>query len=341
MNGVTRLATARDAGFHMPAEWAEHERCWMQWPYREAFVWDDLHRIQRAYADVAQTIRRFESVTMIVPDEDLENAKTLCGDGIDYLVMPLDDSWARDVCPNFLKRGDELAACVFHFNSWGQNYPEFRNDAAVGHRVAESLGIPTFTSNVFMEGGGVCVDGQGTILTSETCILNPNRNPGLSKKEAEEILCHSLGGTKVIWVPGDETDLETNGHIDGIACFVRPGVVLCDIGHPDFPERYKDLQENFHALKTARDANGNKLEIMTIAEAHDAESDVDRYCRSYINFYIANGGIVFPRYGTKSDEAAQMTIRRAFPERELALVDIDAIAIGGGGIHCITQQQPK
>lgn len=341
MSNVTHTTTARAAGYRMPPEWAEHERCWMMWPYRDDFVWHDISRTQDAFARVAKTIRRFEPVTMLVCEEELETARSLCGENINFLVMPLDDSWARDAGPNFVKCGDKLAASLFHFNAWGQKYPEYRNDAAVGNRIAEQLAIPSFTSNVFMEGGGINVDGEGTILTSETCILNPNRNPRLTKAEAESILCEALGGSTVIWVPGDPDDHETDGHIDGLACFVRPGVVMCEVGCPDFPDRYKGLQENFRALELACDARGNKLEIIPIGEAYDAEPLSDIYCQSFINFYIANGGIVFPRYGTKTDEAAQATIRRAFPDREITTVNIDDIAIAGGGIHCITQQQPK
>jgi len=195
MSKVTHITTARAAGYHMPAEWEEHERCWMMWPYRDGFVWDDISRTQEAYARVAQTVRRFEPVTMVVREDDLGVARSLCGENIDFLVMPIDDSWARDAAPNFVKCGDKLAASVFHFNAWGQKFLHYRNDAAVGHRIAEHLAIPGFTSNVFMEGGGINVDGKGTILTSESCILNPNRNPGLTRTEAEVILCEALGGS--------------------------------------------------------------------------------------------------------------------------------------------------
>ncbi len=324
----------------MPAEWEPHERCWMQWPYRDGFVWPDVAKTQAAYARVAQAIRRFEPVTMIVNDNELENAQAHCGDTIDYVVMDLDDSWARDSGPNFVKNGDKLAASIFHFNAWGQKYPKTRNDAAVGHRIAEQLDIPTFTSNVFMEGGGINVDGQGTILTSESCILNDNRNPGLMKAEAETILCEALGGSIVIWVPGDPLDHETDGHIDGLACFTRPGAVLCEVGSPDDRDRQRDLQENWRALELATDATGNKLEITPISEAYDVEPTSDRFCSSFINFYIANGGIVAPTYGTPTDATAYEIIQAAFPDRKLATVNIDDIVVAGGGIHCITQQQP-
>ncbi len=313
----------------------------MQWPDRDDFIWDDVGKTQSAFAKVAQAIRRFEALTMIVPPDSLEDARGLCGNDIDYLVMDLDDSWARDSGPNFVKNGDGLAASIYHFAAWGRKNPHIRNDAAVGHRIAEHLGVPTFTANVFMEGGGINVDGEGSILTSESCILNENRNPGLSKAEAEQILCDSLGGNKVIWVPGDAADRETDGHIDGIACFVRPGVVLCEVGSPDDPDRCNDLRENLAALQKASDAAGRKLEIMTIVEAHDADATSDRFCRSYINYYIANGGIVFPSYGIAADAVAVDTIQSAYPDHEIVTVDVNDIAVGGGGIHCITQQQPS
>lgn len=341
MSKVELSLGARQAGFRMPAEWEPHERCWMQWPNRSDFVWSDIEETQLAFARVAQAIRRFEPLTMIVSPDSLAGAQAKCGDRIDYLVMQLDDSWARDSGPNFVKRGDELAASVYHFGAWGGKYPHFRNDAAVGHRVAEHLGIRTFTSNVFMEGGGINVDGEGTILTSDSCILNENRNPGLSRAEAEQILCDSLGGEKVIWVPGDPADLETDGHTDGIACFVGPGVVMCEVGSPDDAVRCSELRGNLEALEAATDAAGRRLEVITIAEAHDAQARGERFCRSYINFYIANGGIIFPSYGTAQDQVAVATVRSAFPDREIASVDVERIAEGGGGIHCITQQQPK
>ena len=325
----------------MPAEWEPHARCWMQWPDRGHFVWDDIQKTQAAFARLAQTIRRFEPLTMIASPNYLQDARDLCGDDIDYLVMDGDDSWARDSGPNFVKNGDDLTASIYHFAAWGGKYPDIRNDAAVGLRIAEHLGVPTFTTNVFMEGGGINVDGEGTILTSESCILNENRNPGLTKAEAEKILCDSLGGEKVIRVPGDPDDLETDGHIDGLACFVRPGVVLCEVASQENAERCNNLRKNMAALQEATDAAGRKLEIITIAEADGADATSEPFCRSYINFYIANGGIVFPSYGIPADAVAVESVQSAFPDHEIATVDINDIAIGGGGIHCITQQQPR
>ena len=340
MSRVSRGTSARGAGFRMPAEWEPHERCWMQWPHRPDFIWPDLGKTQIAYANVAKAIRRFEPLTMMVCEEGLANARAHCGDDIDYLVLPLDDSWSRDSGPVFVKSGDELAASIFLFNAWGRKYERHSNDAAVGHRVAEALGIRTFSANAFLEGGAIAVDGEGTIITAEQCILNANRNPGMSRAEAERILCDSLGGEKVIWVPGDPEDSETDGHIDALACFIRPGVVLCAVGAEELPERRQNLRENWKALERATDARGRSLELIPLGEAFDAKATTDAYCKSYMNFYLANGGIVFPSFATDTDQGAQDIVKKLFPDRALEAVYVTDIAPGGGGIHCITQQQP-
>lgn len=325
----------------MPAEWALHERCWMQWPHRADFIWPDIAKTQSEYADVAKAIRRFEPLTMIVDPSELENAQKHCGNEIDYLVMDLDDSWARDTGPNFIARENELAASIFQFNNWGGKYELLQNEAAVGHRVAEHLGIPSFSANIFLEGGAIFTDGEGTILTTEQCVLNANRNPGLEKREAERILCEYLGGEKVVWLPGDPLDDETDGHIDGVACFVRPGAVLCQIGPDGDDERQRQLHENLTALRAATDAKGRKFEIATIKEAPLTEQHGERDSLSYINFYLPNGGLVMPEFGLgELDQEARATLQSTFPDREIVSVRMDNIIVGGGGIHCITQQQP-
>ncbi|MGI9264407.1 MAG: agmatine deiminase family protein [Gammaproteobacteria bacterium] len=332
--------SARDAGFSMPAEWERHERCWMAWPCFEELWGSHLAGAQLGFADVAKTISRFEPVTMLAPEAAIEDASRLCGASVTIQCCDLDDSWMRDIGPNFLKRKDELAASIFHFNAWGGKYPRYRKDAAVGHRLAESLGIRTFSSPITMEGGGINVDGEGTILTTEQCILNENRNPGITKAEAEQRLCEALGGEKVIWLAGDPLDDETDGHVDGLACFVRPGVVLVEQAPESSAEIQTALEKNLRALEDATDARGRTLEIHVIEEASGAEILGDRFCQSYINFYIANGGVVMPSYGIDADERARDVVQSCFPDREVTQVDVNDIAYGGGGIHCITQQQP-
>ena len=182
------LPTAKAAGFHMPAEWEPHERCWMAWPCRLDFWGDNLAATQKAYADVANAISTFEPVTMLAPPQHREAATRLCSGNVTVLPVELDDSWTRDNGPNFVVNdAGELAASIFHFNAWGKKHEPWGKDAALGHRLAEYLGIRTFSSSVYMEGGGINVDGRGTVLTTEQCILNPNRNPGLTKDEADKV----------------------------------------------------------------------------------------------------------------------------------------------------------
>jgi agmatine deiminase len=325
----------------MPAEWEPHERCWMAWPCRVDFWGDNLIATQRGYADVANAIAEFEPVTMLAPPKDSENARRLCADKVTILPVELDDSWTRDSGPNFVvNSAGELAASVFHFNAWGKKHEPWGKDAALGHRLAEYLGIPTFSSTVYMEGGGINVDGRGTVLTTEQCILNDNRNPGLTQDDASEALCEALGVSNVVWLPGDPQDTETDGHVDGIACFLQPGKILVEICPAMGTERYDNTRANLEAARGAKDASGDAFEIVTIEEAHEAERRNDIFANSYINFYIANGGIIMSGFGIDRDQDARDQLVTLFPEREVVQVDICDIAIGGGGIHCITQQQP-
>ncbi len=325
----------------MPAEWEPHERCWMAWPCRADLWGNNLRETQQAYANVANAISQFEPVTMLSSPADAENARNMCGDKVSILPIELDDSWTRDNGPNFVVNDkNELAASIFHFNAWGRKHKPWGKDAALGHRLAAYLGISAFTSTVFMEGGGINVDGRGTVLTTEQCILNDNRNPGLTKDEATGVLCDALGVDNVVWLPGDPEDTETDGHVDGIACFLEPGKVLVEICPAQGTARYDNLQANLEAVRNAADANGKAFEVVTIEEAYEAERRSEIFASSYINFYIANGAIVMPGFGIDRDEDARKLVAALFPGREVVQINISDIALGGGGIHCITQQQP-
>jgi agmatine deiminase len=337
---IDSLPTAAAAGFHMPAEWEPHARCWMAWPCRVEAWGDNLPATCRNFADVANAIGAFEPVTMLARPQDVAMARSLCGERVTIVAADLDDSWMRDMGPNFVRNAaGEVAAALFHFNAWGQKYASWRKDAAIGHRVAEYLGMRTFSAAIFMEGGGINVDGEGTLLTTEQCVLNDNRNAGLSRAEAEQVFRDLLGVSTVLWMPGDPEDSETDGHVDGIACFVRPGKALVEICPAKGTARYDNMQANLAAITGCTDARQRQLEIVTLEEAYEAERRNDIFACSYINFYIANGGIVMPAYGIERDEDARRIIAEQFPDREVVQVDIRDIAIGGGGIHCITQQQ--
>jgi agmatine deiminase len=338
----TATPTPLEDGFRMPAEWEHHDRCWMAWPDREDLWGETLPATQRAYARVAQAIGSFEPVSMIASPHSVSDAAKLCGADVEILALPLDDAWLRDTGPAFLVRDDGArAACAWHFNGWGGSFAQFERDAALAHRLCEHLGLPMWRSDLRFEGGAISVDGEGTILTTESCVLHPNRNPGITRPEVERALCHALGGKKVIWLPGERSNGDcTDGHIDGLACFVRPGLVLLETLTDPASARSKTLADNRRALEGARDARGRKLEVIEMEDAWRAESRGDAFCISYINFYLANGGVVMPAYDAPGDAAARRIIESAFPDRRVVQVDVRDIAIGGGGIHCITQQQP-
>lgn len=325
----------------MPAEWNPHDRCWMAWPCRAEFWGDNLLATQKAYASVANAIAEFEPVTMLATPVDAEGCRNQCSSNITVLPVDLDDSWMRDNGPNFVLDGaGNLGASIFHFNAWGQKHEPWGKDAAVGHRIAEYLGIRTFSSTLFMEGGGINVDGEGTVLVSEQNVLIRNRNPGLGKEEAERALCDALGTDTVVWCPGDPEDSETDGHIDGIACFVEPGRVLVEICPAEGTARYDNMQANLDAIRNATDSAGRQLQVEIIEEAYEAERRGDIFASSYINYYIANGAIVMPSFGIDRDADARDKLSALYPDREIVQMDISDIALGGGGIHCITQQQP-
>jgi len=331
------LSDAASAGFHMPAEWQTHARCWMAWPCREGF---NSEATCRNYAEVAKVISSFEPVSMVVHPRDREMAQAVLGNDIECVEIPIDDGWFRDNGPNFLitDHGDVAAAC-FAFNAWGGNYEPFDDDAQAGPRLLSQLGLRMFQSEMTAEGGGITVDGEGTLITTETCFLNRNRNPGWSKGEVEAELCRMLGVTKVIWIPGDPYEDETNGHVDGLAAFVAPGRVLVEAALDRAHPRYDILMENRRALEGQTDAMGRALDLIFIEDAWQCDGG-GRFCTSYINSYIANGAVIVPSYGLPADDRARAIYQQLFPQREVVSLRIDDIAPGGGGIHCITQQQP-
>jgi agmatine deiminase len=315
----------------------------MAWPTRTEVWGDDLDAVCRSYADVAKAIARFEAVHMVANPDHAARASVYCGPSVGIVAMPIDDSWMRDSGPTFVlnRKQGGVAAVDWIFNAWGGKYQPHDSDAVIAERIIEGLDIPRFVAPLVTEGGAIHTDGDGTLLVTETALLDPNRNPGKTKADIDAIFHDYLGATRVIWLPGSAYEVETNGHIDLIASFTQPGVVLADLSDdPDDPE-FDILKENWRALQLAQDARGQAVEMIPLMRPTKLIRVGERFSASYMNYYLVNGGVIVPGFGdVQADAAACDVFRAAFPNREVVQVNILPIAPGGGGIHCITQQQP-
>ncbi|MFF9146600.1 agmatine/peptidylarginine deiminase [Streptomyces sp. NPDC014861] len=334
--------------YRMPAEWTPHERTWMAWPSPNPTFTDDaeLAAAREAWASVARAVRRFEPVTMVVAPGDAEGARALLGDGVELVHRELDDAWMRDIGPTFVTDGTSLAAVDWVFNGWGaQDWARWEHDSTIARHVADLAEVPVLSSALVNEGGGIHVDGEGTVLLTDTVQLGSGRNPEWSREEVEREIHAKLGTSEAIWLPhglaGDYGMYGTQGHIDIVAAFARPGTVLVhsqqDPNHPDHGRSrlYADI------LRARTDARGRPLEVIEIPAPtvlKDEEGDWVDY--SYINHYLCNGAVILCAFDDPHDELAAEIFRRLFPDREVVLVDARTIFAAGGGIHCITQQQP-
>lgn len=332
-----------DFGFKMPPEWSEHSGTLMEWPVMEALWPEPFEEILAAFADIVMKIADFEPVTLITRPELAQQAREYCGPRVNILEIENDDSWVRDNGPTFVvnPRG-EIAGINWRFNAWGGKYP-CGKDNLVAPKVLQRLGVPCFDAPIFMEGGSIHVDGEGTLLTTEECLLNNNRNPHLQREYIEDVLKKYLNIEKIIWLEkglfGDDTD----GHIDNVACFGRPGVIITQTCSDPGDPNYERSQQNLEALQKAADAKGSPFKIIRVEQPPVQYYEGVRLTLSYLNFYFVNGGIIMPVFGgecSEADKQTQLVLEQAFPDRKVVTVNGLAIARGGGNVHCLTQQIP-
>jgi agmatine deiminase len=321
----------------MPAEWEPHEACLMEWPtLTRASLWADrFDEAKRDYATVANAVAAFESVIMVCdPRQEIE-ARRYCSREVELVPIPIDDSWMRDNGPIFIRDEDGRVALVhFRFNSWGEKYLPYDKDAEVPRHVGAHLGMRRFQAPLVLEGGSFFVDGEGTLITTEQCLLNPNRNPHLTREQIELDLRDFLGVGSIVWLGhGHSTDRDTDGHIDGIAQYIASAkLVLLAPSDPSDPD-HASGQDNLERLSRGRDARGRELEVVPF------ETDPPGHV-PYLNFYLPNDGVVVPVAGRPEDEQALEQIAKLFPDREVVSVPGECLVEGGGGPHCITQQMP-
>ena len=344
------MTNPQQQNYFMPPEWHPHECCWMQWPhelqnknsYQEVESWShfDFEKGRHKWAEVAKAISNFEKVNMIVHPQDIEIAEKLLHDSINIFEFQNDDCWARDSGATFLLNDKKkLGGVDWEFNGWGKFSP-YDSDNKIAKFMIDKSSATYFKSQMVLEGGSIHVNGAGTLITTEQCLLNKNRNPKLSKGEIEDHIKKYLNIEKIIWLKNG-TDEGTDGHIDNIACFVDETKVLALSCNDKLDPFYEKLNENLEILKTSVDSKGRSLEVIEIEMSYKRLIPNDDEPSSYINFYIANNGIVMPSFDdNNADKNAQIIIQSVFPKRKVIAINGIDISLGGGNIHCITQQQP-
>jgi agmatine deiminase len=352
-------STPATDGFRMPGEFEPHSGCWMAWPERPDNWRLEAGPAQEAYAAVAAAIAVSEPVTMAVSVAQLEHCRSLLSPSIRVVELTSDDAWIRDTGPTFLLDGKGGRRGVdWEFNAWGGIYAPWDQDERVAARVLEAEETDRYRAPLVLEGGSIHVDGEGTVLTTEECLLNPNRNPELSREQIEEALLDYLGAEKVIWLGAGVYEDETAGHIDNLACFARPGVVLLTWSEDESDPQHAISRDALQRLQAATDARGRRLEVVKLPspgplriEAEEAAGVEpragtlprragDRLAASYANFYLGNSRVVVPLLDERYDDEAATILAGCFPDREVVGVPSREILLGGGNIHCITQQVP-
>ncbi|MGC3980278.1 MAG: agmatine deiminase [Steroidobacteraceae bacterium] len=358
------LTTPMDDGFSMPAEFTPHRGCWLLWPER-----GDTWRLggkpaQQAFVAVAAAIAASESVSVGVSQSQYANARAQLPDGVRVVEMSHNDAWMRDMGPTCVtNKAGEVRGIDWMFNAWGGLqgglYFPWDQDDLVAQKVLEIEGLSRYRAPLVLEGGGIHVDGQGTALVTEECLLNPNRNPDLEVGQIELLLHEYLGVSTVIWLGQGVYNDETDGHIDNLCCFIKPGEVALTWTDNKRDPQYARSNDALRRLQLARDARGRKLKVhllpqpgpLFLTEKEAAGLDElnagkqrragDRLAASYINFYIGNSVVVAPLLDERHDRAVLTRLRRWFPKRKVVGVPAREILLGGGGIHCITQQIPR
>lgn len=349
---MSNRSTPAQLGYRMPAEWEPHSGTWLTWPHNaETWPGQEMAVVEESYLSIIAALALGESIHLLVNDPTVWESvgtrlqhKNVDLEKIRSYTIPTNDSWIRDYGPNFLVRetdeGKEIALNNWEFDSWGKKY-EWELDNLAGNRIARLLNLPTFKLGIVLEGGAVEVNGQGVCLTTESCLLNKNRNGGLLGKEAMEIYLRDyLGVEKIIWLTGGIEGDDTDGHVDNLARFVNPSTILCAFEPDPANKNYRPLQKNLATLCSASDVNGKPFNVVPLPMPGTIGTPAEPLPASYANFYIGNKSVLLPTFGFDRDKEAQALLRKYFPERQVIEIPSRTLIWGLGGVHCLTQQQP-
>ncbi|MFD5699833.1 agmatine deiminase family protein [Streptomyces lasiicapitis] len=331
-------------GLRMGAEWESHARTFMSWPALESVWEEDLRYVREDIARIARAIAEYEYVVMMARPDQQKAAQKACGRDVEVIPLAVDDLWARDTVPVFVEQDGDVIGVDFNFNGWG-NKQEHTNDGQVGRALLSKYDIPRRKAPLVAEGGSFETDGEGTLLITESSIVNDNRNRGKSRDQIEAELKKTLGIKKVIWLAGVRGEDITDAHVDSLVRFTAPGVVLLDKAHPDTPaDSWSRAADQAKAVLTkATDAKGRPFEVIDLPQPdlYEITGEGDDFVSTYANFYVANDSVFLPRFGDrKADKRARSILQEHFPKRDIVQVSIDTIASGGGGIHCSTHDEP-
>lgn len=339
--------TPAELGYRWPAEWEPHEATWVSWPHNRETWPGRFDRVLPQMQTLVRGIADFEAVHVLAGGEEvMASARELLGDGpprITLHAIETNDAWCRDHGPIFLQStsGSPPALIDWDYNAWGGKHPPFDKDNAVPARIAARLGYRRFVPGIVLEGGSIEGNGAGLLLTSEQCLLNPNRNPGLSRAQIERYLRDYLAAEKIIWLTGgDLAGDDTDGHIDQLARFVSRDTVVVALEDDPLDQNYGPLQQNYALLQTATDQHGRPLRIVPLPMPSAKYVDTQRLPASYGNFYLANGVCIVPQFDDPADQDAVRTLRGLLPDRTVIGLPALDLVYGLGAFHCLTQQQP-
>jgi agmatine deiminase len=343
--------TPTSLGYRMPAEWEPHAATWLAWPHNLNTWPGNFAPIPAIYVEIVRALQAHEQVNICVNDADAAASvrQQLTAAGIEprrvtLHEFPTNDTWARDHGPIFLTRRGrertELAVTDWIFNSWGQKYGPWELDDVIPQKIAAHYALPLFEPGIVLEGGSIDVNGQGTLLTTEACLLNPNRNPSLTRTEIEDYLRAYLGVQKILWLGDGIVGDDTDGHIDDLARFVDPSTVVCVVEEDPSDVNYELLQDNLARLRQMTDQNDRPLRVVPLPMPSPVEYEGNRLPASYANFYIANDAVLVPTYRCPNDQRALTILQALFSTRMIIGIDCTDLVWGLGAIHCITQQQP-
>jgi agmatine deiminase len=330
----------------LPAEWEPHEATWIAWPWNVA-NWPGVHEeVIDSWIRIIEALRRFEEVRLLVNGRaEAEAVRKRAASGGEHALrlveVPTNDVWVRDYGPIFTWRASGgLTALVFRFNAWGGKYPPWDDDAAAGLRIAEAAQVPAAPVDAVLEGGSIDSNGAGTLLTTESCLLSPDRNPQLDRGGIEALLNKHLGARKVLWLGGSIAGDDTDGHIDQLCRFVGPHRVVAAVEQDPADPSHRPLEENLERLRGATDQDGRRLEVIPLPLPEPVFHRGQRLPASYANFYVANGAVLVPTFRSRRDAAALGVFRELFPDREVVGLDSVAVVAGLGALHCLTKEQP-